>query len=385
MSRLTFINNSGETFTPTHSGALATIIWECCGLANGAEPTVITRRAAAAPFAWKRSVFLDYPTVPANRLGVLLCRAERKLFGWREVRQRSYAQRVLRVVEKDGLDRLPLVLMNDPELAVLLRARFPRARIIHWFQNQLECKARFRRSFAGAADVVFAVSNFTARWTENYYGLPPNSVQTLHNGVNAEQFHPAPTPPPGSPVINFVGRTGIEKAPDLFLRAALLLAEKTTAFSVQMIGSNHWGRLEMDDFQRQLSALADELEAKGVTVRRPGHIGRTALPAEIRKAHIHVVPSRWDEPCALAILEGMASGLAVVGSRTGGTPELIGAAGFLFARDSAEELAAHLERLVTDPALRGEYGRKARERALQLTWQRTWQTIEQAAGSAAHA
>lgn len=375
-----FINNSAETFTPTHSGALATIIWECCRQANGAEPVVVTRNSDAAAFAWKKSLFLDFPTVPTNRLGVLLCRAERKVLGWRDLRQRSYAHRVLETVRKADLAGLPMLLMNDPEMLVLLRDKFPRAFLIHWFQNQLECKTRFRERFNGAANIVFAVSDFTARWVERYYNLSKQSVQTLHNGVNIEQFHPADSQPETLPVINFVGRTGIEKAPDLLLEAALRLSEQTTNFSVQMIGSNHWGRLEMDDFQRKLKALAEKLEARGITVRRPGHIGRAALPDELRKAHIHVVPSRWDEPCALAILEGMATGLAVVASRTGGTPELVGEAGLLFERDSVKELAAHLGRLVSDHALRAEFGRKARERSAQFTWGKTWRQIRDAAG-----
>jgi glycosyltransferase involved in cell wall biosynthesis len=377
---LVFINNTAETFTPTQSGALATIICECCREANGARPLVLTRSSEAAPFAWKRSVFLDYPKYPRSRIGVLLGRAERKLFGWRDVGQRAYAHRVLNAIGEADVAGLPLLLMNDPETTVLLRDSFPRAMLVHWFQNQLECKGRFRARFKGAPTKVLAVSDFTARWVERYYGLPAYSVDTVHNGVNVDQFHPPDYEPPTLPVINFVGRTGIEKAPDLLLQAALKLSERTTDFAVQMIGSNHWGRLQMDDYQRKLLELADRLEARGVRVHRPGHIGRDALPAELRKAHIHVVPSRWDEPCALAILEGMATGLAVVASRTGGTPELVGDAGFLFERESLDELAGHLGRLVSDHALRVEYGRKARQRAMQFTWKHTWQQLREASG-----
>jgi len=73
----------------------------------------------------------------------------------------------------------------------------------------------------------------------------------------------------------------------------------------------------MDDYQKQLASLVGELEACGVCVRRPGHVGRSALPAEIRKAHIHVIPARWDEPFGMTTIEGMACGLATVASRTG--------------------------------------------------------------------
>ena len=131
----------------------------------------------------------------------------------------------------------------------------------------------------------------------------------------------------------------------------------------------------MDDYQRELAGLAAKLEARGVAVERPGHVGRPELPGVLRQAQIHVVPSRWDEPFGLTTVEGMASGLAIVASNTGGTPEIIGKDGFLFGRDNADELAGQLERLVCDAPLRLEYGRRARRRAQEFPWERTWNRI----------
>ena len=53
---LLFINNTLETFTPTKSGALATIIWECCRVAErqGRMPAVVTRACSISPFPWPR-------------------------------------------------------------------------------------------------------------------------------------------------------------------------------------------------------------------------------------------------------------------------------------------------------------------------------------------
>ena len=278
--------------------------------------------------------------MPTGKLGVLFLRADRKVTQWRHFRQREYANRVVKTIRAGRLGHLPMVLINDPELAVVLREAFPRGRIVHWFQNQQESKPRFRSLFAGAVDAVAGCSNFISRWAEGYYGLPKASVKTLYNGVDASAFAPAEHEPQGVPVVNFVGRTGIEKAPDLVLKAALRIARKTNHFGVQLIGSNHWDRFEMDVYQQQLIDLTREVEAAGINVRRPGHIGRRDLPREFRKAHVHVVPSRWDEPSALTIYEGMACGLATVASRTGGTPEIVNEHGLLFERDSVEGLAS---------------------------------------------
>ncbi len=374
-----FINYPLETWTPTASGALATIIWQCCRVAEreaggpAALPWVITRGSEAPRFPWAQPLVLDPPPLPAPPLALKALRAERKLTGWRHLSHRAYAFRVMSALRKHKLADRPLVLINDPEMAVYLRRHFPSAMILHWFQNQLESSPRFRALYPQAADVTAGVSDFTSRWIGDYYQIA--HVPTIYNGVDSAQFSPAPTAPDGLPAISFVGRTGREKAPDLLLRAALLLSEKTDQFRVLMIGSNHWDRLEMDDYQRELAELATQLEARGVAIERPGHVGRPELPGVLRQAQIHVVPSRWDEPFGLTTVEGMASGLAIAASNTGGTPEIIAGDGFLFERDNAGELAGQLERLVCYAPLRFEYAKRARRRAEEFPWERTWRRL----------
>jgi glycosyltransferase involved in cell wall biosynthesis len=83
--------------------------------------------------------------------------------------------------------------------------------------------------------------------------------------------------------------------------------------------------------------------------------------------HVLVVPSVWDEPFSIVVLEGMGVGLPVVASNTGGTGEAIadGETGFLFARGNDRELAAVLDRLDADRALCRRVGARARQLVLQ--------------------
>jgi glycosyltransferase involved in cell wall biosynthesis len=375
---IVLISSPQGTFTPTHSGAIATVIWECCRSAasTGEQPFVIARRASVPAYSWKNTVLVDYPKDPGNLVTRAMARLDRRVTGWTYINHRRYAVRIANAIAGSNLQKSHLVVSNDPELAVMLRRRFPAAKIYHWFHNQMECKPQARRRFAASVNRAFGVSNFTCRWVESYYGFERNSVSTIYNAVDGQRFMPGECPPEGDPVVNFVGRTGREKGPDTFLRAALIVAARTTRFRVQMLGANHWGNLVMDDYQQELASLADGLRERGVDVRCPGHIERASLPEQLQKAHIHVVPSRWDEPFGLVTLEGMATGLATIGSHTGGTPEVIGDAGFLFPRESAEDLADRMLELISDDTLRTRYGKKARERACEFTWDRTWSTLQ---------
>jgi glycosyltransferase involved in cell wall biosynthesis len=66
-----------------------------------------------------------------------------------------------------------------------------------------------------------------------------------------------------------------------------------------------------------------------------------------------------------ALLEAMACGCCVVGSRVGGTPELIGEnqRGLLFEKGSVDDLADQLSRLMTNAILRKSLAEKAAEHA----------------------
>lgn len=376
---IVFIGSPHETFTPTRSGALATIMHGHCMMAKqeGIEPWVIARQCPAPSFDWKNLILLPGVEVPTSGPGWWMARLERKILGWSHPGQRQHSMQIAQAIAQNNLRDLPFVICNNVETAILLRRKFPQARIYHWFQNQLEVKDRARGQLAGVLDGAFAVSDFTNRWIVDYYQFPAEKVVTLYNCVDAKIFANTPREIREKPVLNFVGRTGREKAPDLLLKAALLLARHTKNFRIQIVGSNHWGRFEMDDYQKELKALSRQLEENGIEVTWTGHVGRERLPEVLRQADINVVPSRWDEPFGLVTLEGMSCGLATVASNTGGTPEVCGDAALLFERDNVRQLAAHLQKLMEDKALREDYARRGRQRAELFTWERAWRAMSE--------
>lgn len=373
-----FVNNSRETFTPTISGAIATCVLEVgrAALAEGFDCPVITRPADAAAYEWPdlrmTSPVREHPPLRAKAL-----RARRRLNGWARPDQWVFAHEV--VAQLEELRPRAVVVNNDPEIAVFLRRRLPWVSVVHWFHNLEMSSDRFRQRFAADRGIrSVAVSGYLARAVEQVYQLTPLSVGAVLNGVAAERFTTERASP--TVTVGYVGRLAVEKAPDTLVEACIRVAGRGVPFRLQLVGDTNWGFSSANPFVDRVHALVAELEATGVEVIRTGHLAREDISGALARSDIHVTPSRWDEPCGLTTLEGLASGQAVVGSATGGTPELLDGAGLLFPRDDVEALADVLDGLIRDPEARAAWGRRARGRAESLTWERTWDGLARAAG-----
>ncbi|GAA4191542.1 hypothetical protein GCM10022288_22540 [Gryllotalpicola kribbensis] len=369
--RVVIVNNSRETFTSDRSGAIATCVWELCRAAErrGQAPEVVTRVGEGSVYPWPHLFAVPESSASPGRAG-RVAEAASGAMGWARPAQRQYASHVLRRLREV---RPELVIVNnDPELAAYLSAALGEVRVLHWYHNLETTGWRFRRRIVLDRRIALAaVSDYLARAVEGVYGLAPHRVSTARNGVDLERFIEKNSFAP-LPTIGFVGRVAIEKGVDTLLRACRILAERGRAFGVQIVGDTNWGFSDGNPYGREVARLADELAERGVPIRRLGHVARAQIPAAIAESDVHVVPSRWDDPAPLTVLEGMATGVPVVASASGGIPELVWGAGRLVPRENAEALADVLDELVQDAELRRELGEEARRRAATFTWDETW-------------
>lgn len=232
-----------------------------------------------------------------------------------------------------------------------------------------------------AADTVIAVSDGMRRdILASYPELDPTKVVTIYNGIDLERWQPlrdderarALGIDPERPAVIFVGRITRQKGLPYLLRAARMLPPE-----VQVILCA--GAPDTPEILAEVSGLVAELQGERdgvVWIDRllPNDELRIALTAST----VFVCPSIY-EPLGIVNLEAMACGLPVVGTATGGIPEVIvdGVTGRLvpiqqlqdgtgtptdpeaFVRD----LAAALTEVAGDPARAAEMGRAGRERA----------------------
>lgn len=189
---------------------------------------------------------------------------------------------------------------------------------------------------------------------------------TVLNGVDTARFSPrvGPTTTDAPPKVLFVGSMTPNKGPDVLLSALEFVAPAGHRFRATFVGSfTHAPGLELSDFERELHARSATL---GGSVEFTPFVPNDQVADLYRDADILVVPSQFDDPCPLVVLEGMASGLPVVATRRGGIPELGLEAIQYF--DGPGELASVLDPLLEDVEVRHRWGERARARALDLSW-----------------
>lgn len=181
-------------------------------------------------------------------------------------------------------------------------------------------------------------------------------ARTIYNGVDLERFHPDASRRDGTPEVRIITVAYLiqEKGVEFLLRAFARLEAPNVRLVIVGDGPD----------EPRLRQLCGNL---GIAARTEFLGLRDDVPDQLRAAHVFVHPCVWQEACGLAVLEAMASGCAVVASRTGALPEIVtdGQTGLLVPPGDATALASALQRLVSDPLLQARLGQGARDAAVQ--------------------
>jgi glycosyltransferase involved in cell wall biosynthesis len=139
----------------------------------------------------------------------------------------------------------------------------------------------------------------------------------------------------------FVGAVIPEKGPDVLIEALRQATTSRPGVSLTLVGEGPAG---------YVASL--HRAAVGLPVRFSGRLDRSAVIDAYRSHDVLTFPSTWEEPYAVVPLEAMSMGLAVIATRTGGTPEAVrdGDTGLLVPSGDPRALAQAILRLAADPA-----------------------------------
>ena len=193
-----------------------------------------------------------------------------------------------------------------------------------------------RRQRAALVNAVVGVSQRTLDIHVNAGLFADAARHVIHNVPNPDVAF-VPLDLPGRPLrVGYLGRFSPEKGVRLLAEAAGRLPPGT----VKLVFAGNVSEEE----RARLAALAPQTELD--------FLGFVAPKDFYAQVDVATVPSIWEEPGALVLLDALAAGRPVLATAMGGLPEMFenGLTGWTVAPD-AESFAGAIRRLVDTPAL----------------------------------
>jgi glycosyltransferase involved in cell wall biosynthesis len=253
---------------------------------------------------------------------------------------------------------------------------------------QRQSRTAFRRLIAKhleRADRIISVSRYTANEVMEIFNVPEDKISVIYHGCDhvhnneksgltddlknipeegtSENILRRLNFPEKGDFILFVGTIEPRKNPELLLSAFERLAERYKK-GVYLIIAGDFG-WETGFFRKKLESSKDRDK-----VIITGYLDRNILIHLYRSSKLLVMPSR-QEGFGLPVIEAMELELPVIASKTSSLSEIGSDAVFYFEKESAEDLAAKMEKLLEDADLRREMIDRGRKRAREFTWEKS--------------
>jgi glycosyltransferase involved in cell wall biosynthesis len=195
----------------------------------------------------------------------------------------------------------------------------------------------------------------------NRVGLAPARTHTMWMGVDTTLFCPPPVRKrTGSLRLLTVGRLQRMKGHLHALAALRISLDQGANVTYSIVGAG--------PDQRTIEASIGEL-GLGDRVQMMGSLGEEGIRESLGESDVFILPSfGLGEAFPVAVMEAMSSGLPVISTIIGGTPDMItnGVDGILIPQQDESALAEAIQTLDDSEELRTRLGSAARQRALEM-------------------
>ncbi len=229
-----------------------------------------------------------------------------------------------------------------------------------WGRGSLEDHPLGALKYAAAITCVSAA-------TKQYFETLSRAARKAHviiNGVDCKAAEAAAPYQRARPYILCAARLNLQhKALDALVSGFASIASEYEGVDLLISGDGP----DRQQLESQIASLGigQRVELLGV---RP----RSELWSLYKGAMMLVMPSRLPEGLGIVFLEAMACGTPVIGTNSGGTPEIVlaGQTGLLLERSEPDEIARAMRTLLDNHDLRTALGRRGRELASTHDWPR---------------
>lgn len=262
-----------------------------------------------------------------------------------------------------------IIIANRPGFVLKLREKIG-GKLVNQINNDyISPDSPKASAIKEASSLIITCSDFLNRQTSKVACQANTPIVTVHNGIDIKRF--AEAKPIDRAVLGmskddfivfFSGRLTKEKG-ILELIQAIKQIKTIPHLKLIIAGASFYGK---DSPQ---TPYIQELQREAETIKEQvvftGFVDYSDMPSYLKIADVAVVPSLWEEPFGLTVLEAMAAGLPLVATRCGGIPEVCEGVALLIER---ENICQNIVQAITHLYENPEEARLMARKAAEMSW-----------------
>lgn len=264
-----------------------------------------------------------------------------------------YIKKARLLMKKEKFDWV--IVQNISSCILPLRRGYKGNMALHLHNDMLNKNTRNGYKIAKCCDMIITVSNYIGKCVSGMNcvtsGLDDRVViNTCYNRIDTSKFLPRNQSNVSNKdhcTIMFTGRLRKEKGPLELISAFKMALSKNPKLNLKLLGSDWFSSNYPTEYIEELKLASQEVKDK---ISFTGYVSYDEVPNVISEADIIVVPSQWEEPFGLTVIEAMAMAKPVIVSDSGGIPEIIVKDGSIIV-DRGENFIEDLSNAIVDLSL----------------------------------
>lgn len=276
-----------------------------------------------------------------------------------------YLSRVINCIQHQQFDII--LIENRPGFVLKLKDMISAKLVIHQENDYLNNQTKRGGEIYNNTTLIINTSNYITQQVKTI-NKGGNKCVTVLNGINTTHFYNATAYSREKLgfnnkdfIIIYSGRLTQEKG-ILPLIQAIKQLNVIPHLKLLIIGASSYG------IDKCPTPFVEHLQQESESIRDQviytGFVDYQLVPSFLKMGEIAVVPSMWEEPFGLTVVEAIAAGLPLITTRSGGIPEICeGVATIVDRQNIVENLAAAILDLYQHPKKRQQMAKASLERS----------------------
>ncbi len=380
--KVLFITSGSQPMPATKGGAVETLVE---GLLERNEIgkkfdfeviSIYDEKAVEESYRYKKTKFIHVKrNQTINKMSNLIAACVYKTTKISINTKGDYIARVKKIIKKNHYDKI--IIQNDAQLVIPVSNVTNAQIILHLHNDYLNKNIKKCEEILRKCHRVFVVSEYIKNCVLTIKNSESQKIKVIKNCTNIESFNPSAHLmgernqlrskygiKKDDIVLLFSGRLTKTKGVKELIEAFSKIKEKN--IKLLIAGSSWYGVNKKVRYVRELEMLTKSLSDKIVFT---GFVPYKELPKVHAIADIALVPSIWEEPAGLVVIEAMSSGLPLIITNSGGMPEYVtDECAIIVERDNnlIESLQKSIEELMHSKSKRENMGYLGREHVVEF-------------------